>query len=84
MQTVRSGEPECLSTQTVYHTRRETALTPCLKAGASAPEKVRELHCLLVGCVKERTCWGLGVVRLLKRVSAGQDGSCVRFWRADH
>ena len=29
---------ECLSTQAVYHNREETALTPALKGGASAPE----------------------------------------------
>ena len=29
---------ECLSTQPVYHNREETALTPALKGGASAPE----------------------------------------------
>ena len=33
------SKAECLSTPTVYHSREETALTPCLKAGASAPEK---------------------------------------------
>ncbi len=39
MQTVIPGGPGCLSTLVVYHERKETALTPCLKAGASAPEK---------------------------------------------
>src|SRR5260370_39159771 len=33
------SQAECLSTPTVYHSREETALTPCRKAGASAPEK---------------------------------------------
>ncbi len=38
VQAVRSSEPECLSTQTVYDNERETALTPALKGGASAPK----------------------------------------------
>ncbi len=33
------SQAECLSTPPVYHSREETALTPCPKAGASAPEK---------------------------------------------
>jgi len=32
-------ERECLSTQTAYHNGKETAPTPALKGGASAPEK---------------------------------------------
>ena len=33
------SKAECLSTPTMYHSREETALTPCLQAGATAPEK---------------------------------------------
>ena len=35
-------ERECLSTQTAYHNGKETAPTPALKGGASAPEKGEE------------------------------------------
>ena len=33
------SQAACLSTPPVDHSSEETALTPCLKAGASAPEK---------------------------------------------
>src|SRR5690348_8226688 len=39
VQTVRSGEPQCLSTQTVYRTRSETALTLMSQGRVPAPQK---------------------------------------------
>lgn len=54
VQTVAPALPrECLSTQAVYHKQGRAALTPCLKAGASAPHKVSE------GC-EERRAWAAG------------------------
>ncbi len=39
MQTVRSGEPECLSTLTVYHNEQRAAFLPAMNGQGFLPQE---------------------------------------------